>query len=381
MSVQVCDVVGALELIAPLHLAADWDRVGLLIGEKMGKADSILLTIDLTEPVMAEAVRKKINFIVAYHPPIFAPLDRLTDGTARERMVMEAIRRGMAIYSPHTALDAVPGGVNDWLGKPFGPGIPGSMQALEMEQGDPPQRGKVITFVPSEPPEVAERVRQAMARAGAGVIGAYEACSFTSPGVGTFKGGAGTHPVVGKRGRLERVAEVRLEMVVSDLGKGLAKVIAALRETHPYEEPPFDVYALQSRPRMDTGMGRIIEPDTPLRLDEIIPRLKVHLGVDHLRVAPAKPKTHRYHRIGVCAGAGGSMLNTALAEGCDLFLTGEMRYHDVLEAGTADCTVVLAGHSNTERGYLKVLRRKLKKHLPQSDISISRKDGYPLGLY
>ncbi len=365
------DLTEALHTIAPLEFAAEWDNVGLLIGSPEWPANKILLTIDLTEDVLAEAIQNGIEAIVSYHPPIFEPMKSLTDATLKQRIVLTAARAGLGVYSPHTALDAAPGGINDWLAQGLGEG---DVRALVSHGALPEtEECKIVTFCP---PDAADQIRNGLAAAGAGRIGAYQLCSFEIPGTGTFLGGEGTDPVVGERGSLERVNEVRLEMVCPK--SALALAIMALREFHPYEEPPMEIYELQPRPLRNIGEGRRVMLDQPVSLRTLIERIKQQLGVRYVYVAAGREAPQRYEKIGLCAGAGGSLLNDALAQGCQLFLTGELRHHDVLAAQARGCTVVLAGHTNTERGYLKVLRKRLGELLPNAVISISKRDADPL---
>jgi len=368
---KVRDVVNVLESFAPLSGAEAWDNVGLLVGAPSWSATRVMLTIDLTRPVLEEAMAAKTRLVIAYHPLIFEPLRAVSDTSETSRLVLDAIRRGIAVHSPHTAIDAAPGGVNDWLAEAFGAG---DVRALETRSSLPVSEShKIVTFCPRES---ADAIRDALASAGAGRIGEYERCSFEIPGRGSFMGTAQSRPAVGRRGVLERVDEVRLEMVCST--EALALAVTTLREVHPYEEPPVEIYALQPRPRRDTGAGRRIFLDRKVSLRTITDRLKKHLGVRRLSVAPGRDAPRSIGTVGLCAGAGGSLLQAAIDQGCELFLTGEMRHHDVLAAQAAGCTVVLAGHTNTERGYLKRLRRVLRKELPQLDVSISKRDANPL---
>src|SRR5690606_22385947 len=189
-------------------------------------------------------------------PPIFEPLRTLTTDDARSRTIREAVRRNIAVYSPHTALDAAEGGVNDWLCDGIGKGKRRPIRPAQCKSA----QFKLVTFVPHEH---ADALRSALARAGAGVIGGYTECSFNLAGEGTFRGGAGTSPTVGKAGRFERVPELRIEMVCPQ--SALAAVVAALRETHPYEEPAFDLYRLELPPADATvGQGRVVELDRPV---------------------------------------------------------------------------------------------------------------------
>lgn len=367
----VQQLITAMESIAPPQCAAEWDNVGLLVGSAEWPAERILLTIDLTEAVLNEAIDAGVHAVVAYHPPIFQPMRSIVDSDSSQRVVLEAIRAGIAIYSPHTALDAAADGLNDWLARGIGGG---DMRALETYAALPENEScKIITFVP---PDAVDRLRDALSLIGAGHIGAYDRCSFEIEGTGTFHGGESTTPSVGTRGRLERVSEVRLEMVCPR--DALAMAITTLRQFHPYEEPPIEIHSLSPRPQRHIGHGRRLVLDQRTSLKEITRRIKERLGVRSLRVATPPQHPRRYQVIGVCAGAGGSLLGEALNQGCQMYFTGEMRHHDVLAAQARDCTVVLAGHTNTERRYLTVLRRRLRVLLPEATISGSRRDVDPL---
>lgn len=345
-------ILTALQALAPHHLAEPWDQVGLHVGDPGARIDRALLCIDLTESVLEEAITHKAQLIVAYHPPIFKPLARLTTADPKQRIILRAARKGIAIYSPHTALDAAEGGVNDWLASGLGAG-----EIRTIKPSDTANKGfKLVTFVPTE---AADKVRSAMCLAGAGRIGDYEGCSFSGPGEGTFRGGDTTSPAVGKAGRFERVPELRLELPVP--ADKLAEVVTVLCEAHPYEEPAFDIYPLQSPPGVEarTGQGRVLTLDKPVSLTTLVNRTKGHLGVKVLEVASpvaAKGSTC-IQRVGLCAGAGGSLLTEAGS--IDVFLTGEMRHHDVLDAVSRGVSVILAGHTQTERPYLPVYRRRL----------------------
>jgi dinuclear metal center YbgI/SA1388 family protein len=368
---NVSRVVEVLESIAPLEYAEQWDNVGLLIGSRKWAAERILLTIDLTERVLSEAIRGETQMIVAYHPPIFKKLKALTDETVKQRIALQAAGAGIAVFSPHTALDAAPGGVNDWLAAGFGEG---DVRALQSRLVQPPSEAyKIVTFCPAD---AVEHVRNGLASMGAGRIGDYEVCSFTMEGVGTFLGGDTTNPAVGQRGVLEAVDEVRLEMVCAKKALGLA--VLGIREFHPYEEPPIDIYRLEARPERSIGAGRRVVLDQAKPLDEVVQEVKGRLGVERLRVAVAHKTPEAYRTIGMCAGAGGDLLGDAIDQGCEAFLTGEMRHHDVLEAQERGCTVILAGHTNTERGYLPLLRERMVEALPGLNVTVSKEDEDPL---
>jgi dinuclear metal center YbgI/SA1388 family protein len=225
------NILKCLRTLAPEHLAEDWDKPGLHVGDPAAAVARAMLCIDLTEPVLDEAIGQRAKLVVAYHPPIFQPLTAVTATDVRQRTIYKAIRKGIAIYSPHTALDAAVDGVNDWLASGLGPAA-----RCQPIRPLPPEAGyKIVTFVS---PEHADALRAALAAAGAGRIGDYEQCSYELSGTGTFLGGESTHPTVGRRGQLERVPELRLEMVCPR--EVLGSAIAALRATQPAAQPEAD---------------------------------------------------------------------------------------------------------------------------------------------
>ena len=258
---DVCQILGQ---VAPLHLAQEWDNVGLLAGDEAADCASILLTIDLTPEVLDEAVRHKVALIMAYHPPLFKPISSLRAGSLEtDSLVWRAIRAGIAIYSMHTALDAADGGTCDVLAK-----ICGAVQLQPFEYVDDAKRKcKIVVFVP---PDHADRVAEAMSAAGAGIIGQYTRCSFRIPGTGTFLGSQTSNPAIGKAGRYETGAELRLEMVVPQ--EAIPAVVSAVRNSHPYEEPAFDIYPLQ--PRTVGGIGRIGILPEPVSVTALLADLK-----------------------------------------------------------------------------------------------------------
>ncbi|MBY0260813.1 MAG: Nif3-like dinuclear metal center hexameric protein, partial [Phycisphaerales bacterium] len=375
---HVSDLVSAMHQIAPLEYAENWDKVGLLVGDAARTlSGEVLLTIDLTERVLEEAIQAKVGAIVAYHPPIFEPLARVTNATPRQRVVLRAIEHKIAVYTPHTALDAAPGGITDWLCEGLSgssrPGkILGDCRALTPHPRMPEsQQLKIVTFVPHTQ---ADKVRGALATAGAGVIGDYNLCSFQAAGTGTFHGLEGTKPHAGNAGQLEHVPELRLEMVCSKASLALA--IETLKRFHPYEEPAIDVYPLVPQPQRAAGPGRRLVVDKALTVRQLAERLRDHVKRDRVRYAIAGELDRPICQIGVVPGSGESLSRLARAEGCEVFVTGEMKHHEVLGALNSGMSVILGGHTNTERGYLPRLQAALEQR--GFDANISKTDKDPL---
>ncbi|MFO0827281.1 MAG: Nif3-like dinuclear metal center hexameric protein [Phycisphaerales bacterium] len=366
----VRDVVAALDAIAPFAMAEEWDNVGLLAGRPDATATKALLTIDLQPAVAQEAIASKCDVVVSYHPPIFRPLKRLVGGVPGDEAILSLLERRIAVVSPHTALDAARGGINDWIAAGIGSG---DVRAL-LPHSDLPatEETKLVTYCPAES---VDRLRDALASVGAGRIGAYSRCSFETRGMGTFFGEAGAAPTIGKAGRLERFDEVRLEMVCPR--SALALAIESVRHFHPYEEAPIEIYKLEERPQRSRGAGRRLTLDAPLGIAEIAARLRSLFSVASVRCAlPASaPPTHA--TIGISAGSGASLIDAAIDQGCTLFVTGELKHHEALAALARGCGLVVAGHTNTERGYLPRLAESLASKLSGVSFAVSTKDCDP----
>jgi dinuclear metal center YbgI/SA1388 family protein len=363
---QLANVVDALNEIAPTRNAESWDNVGLLAGDSQQDVTRAMLCIDYTDDVAAEASEAGCNLIVAYHPPIFDAVKRMTAGS----VVFDAIRRGVAIYSPHTALDVADGGTNDMLADAIGIRAEdrGPLRLIEPKA----HQYKLVTFVPEKD---LQRVADALFDAGAGRIGNYTRCSFQSPGTGTFYGEEGSNPTVGKAGKLERAPEVKVETVMPIAR--MSEVLAALRKAHPYEEPAFDLVQLAAPPEK-LGQGRIGTLSSPTPRGQVIDRIKRELELSHVLVAG--PTDGTVTRAACCAGACGDLLNDALRQKADLYLTGEMRHHDAIKAAKAGMTVVCTLHSNSERAVLKRLVRRLSEALPGLTVQQSQTDRDPFQI-
>ncbi len=354
------DLVTSFEKIAPSAFAESWDNVGLLAGDREQGVNTVLLTIDLTRLVLAEAFSLGADVVYSYHPPIFKPVKNVCDGS----VVFEAIRRNVAIYSPHTALDVAAGGTNDNLADALGLLERKPLRTLPSGERDL----KLVVFSPVGSLEV---VSQALFAAGAGVIGQYSNCSFRGEGEGTFVGGAEANPTVGERGRLEVVKEVKLEMVVPI--SRLEAVLVALRQSHPYEEPAYDLLRLHGAPP-SLGAGRIGNV-APRTLASCVDALKRHAGVAHVLVSGDLGRV--VSRVAFAAGSGGDLLSDAIRQGTELFVTGELSHHATLSAQSAGVAVVCLLHSNSERRTLESVASRLGEVLPEVSFLQSQSDRDP----
>jgi dinuclear metal center YbgI/SA1388 family protein len=364
----VADITAYLEELAPVSLAADWDNVGLLLGDPGAAVERVMTCLTVTPEVAAEAVEAGVQLLVTHHPILFRGSKRLTAGTADGRLVLTLARAGAAVYSPHTAFDNAPGGINDILASRLSLG---GVAPLRPQEGL--QQCKLVVFVPDAD---LERVADALFAAGAGHIGQYSQCSFRLAGTGTFFGSDATNPTVGQKGRREQVSEWRLEAICPE---GLVEhAVAAMRRAHSYEEPAYDVYPL--RPAPAGGAGRVGNLPQPMLLRELARLVKEQLRASQVQVVgdPERP----VQRLAIVCGSGGDFLADAANARADVFLTGEVRFHDYLAAQARNLALVLPAHYASERCGIEELAKQLQKRWPDLHIWPSRRERDPVsGIY
>jgi dinuclear metal center YbgI/SA1388 family protein len=361
----VADVVQFLDRFAPPALAADWDNVGLLLGERGAPAAKVLTCLTVTPEVAAEAVEAGAGLIVTHHPVLFRAVKRLTDATPEGRMLLALLRAGVAVCSPHTAFDNTRGGINEMLAARLGLTAVGPLR-----RRDEARQCKVVVFVPDKD---LGRVSDALFAAGAGQIGQYSECSFRLAGTGTFFGSDSANPTVGQKGRREEVSEWRLEAVCPETR--VDAVVAALRKAHSYEEPAYDVYPL--RPAASPlGEGRIGSLPQPMPLADFARTVKDMLRATTVQVVG--DLTAAVQRVAVVCGAGGELLSDAVRARADVLLTGEARFHDYLFARSQGLALVLPGHYATERFGVEELANQLQAQFPQAQVWASRRERDPV---
>jgi len=332
----VHDILAAVDRLAPFRLAESWDNVGLLLGDARAEVRRVLVALDVTDAVCDEADAVEADVIVAHHPLIFQPVARLTTDGPQGRLALRLAAAGRAVVAAHTNLDSADGGLCDILA-----GLIGIEETDPLEAGHGQRQYKVVCFVPEA---ALEAVAQAAFEAGAGRIGRYTETAFDVAGTGRFRPGQGTHPAEGEVGRLSRVPERRLETVVP--ANRLGAVLAAACKAHPYEEPLIDCVALHGTPP-DPGLGRAGHLKASRTLGDLADKTKEALRCESVRVAgdPAA----LIERAGVVTGSGGGMTAALRAAGCQAYITGEMKYHEVQDLAARGIGVILGGHWRTER--------------------------------
>lgn len=335
-----------LERWAPPEIAWERDNVGLQVGDPDMRVRSVLVALDCTEGIVAEAARRRANLIVTHHPLLFRPPRELTTRTGEGRCVQSLVRNGIALYSAHTNLDFARGGTSFALGDALG------LENQAFLRRSYKLHNKIVTFVP---PTHVDGVVGAMAAAGAGVIGEYDHCSFRSEGTGTFHGSERSQPSLGTRGVLEHVREVRVEMSLPH--RALDDVIRALKTAHPYEEVAYDIYPLENIER-DYGMGVVGMLPHSVPLSGFLRAVRKALGARILRWTGAPRSVVR--RVAVCGGGGSDLLFDAIASGAEVFVTADVRYHS-FHAAAGRIAIVDAGHYETEFPVIASVVERLRR--------------------
>lgn len=324
-------IIRTLERLAPPHYAVPDDKIGLQVGSLNRDVRRVLVALDVTSAVVAEAVKLGAELIVAHHAFIYRPFAHLRTDTPAGALAAELLRHDLAVYIMHTNLDAAEGGINDWMADALG--LEGRTVLEEVHHE---RLFKLVVFVPRTHQD---QVRDALFAAGAGWIGNYSHCSFNVDGIGTFLPREGADPFLGQTGRLERAEEVRIETVVPD---GIRRqVIEAMLRAHPYEEVAYDLYPMELKGRT-VGLGRVGMLPEPEPLDAFAERVKRGFDVPFVRVVGDGSRPVR--KVAVLGGSGSRYVKRALQAGADVMVTGDIDYHTAMDAAAAGLAIVDPGH-------------------------------------
>ena len=325
---QITDV---LEAWAPPRLAYDWDNVGLQIGTLDKPVSRVLVTLDVLENVADEAIVKKADLIIAHHPMLFRPFNKLDTNTTAGRVIQKLIKHNIAVYAAHTNLDAAENGVSDMLARRLG-----LENRKVMIPAEPEKLLKLVVFVPEE---YADKVREAMGEAGAGHIGNYSHCFFKTSGEGSFQPEEGTDPFIGSQNELEQVKEVRLETIVTQ--SGIRPALTAMLAAHPYEEVAYDLIPLANKTNK-TGLGITGHLPSAVSLAELCEQVKTRLEIPALRVTGDLGA--KVQKIAVLGGSGKTFATEAFQQGADVYITGDMSFHEAQDAMQMGLHVIDPGH-------------------------------------
>lgn len=361
---KVIDFIKTIEAIAPLSLQESYDNAGLITGTSEQKVNAVMITIDVTEEVIDEAINQKANLIIAHHPIVFTGLKRFNGNNYIERCIIKAIKNDIAIYAAHTNIDSVlQNGVNSKIAEKIG--------LLNCKILSPIKQSlvKIVVFVPNA---YADKVRSAIFDAGAGNIGNYRSCSYNIEGTGTFMANEKAHPFVGNVNQLHTEPEMRIETIIPEYL--VNKVLNEIKNTHPYEEVAYDLYPLNNEwEQVGAGMiGELPEPENELTF---LNRIKKTFDCKCIKYTKFRNKPVK--RIAFCGGSGSSLLKQAIKANADVFLTSDIKYHQFFDA---DNRIIIAdfGHFESEQFTKDLFYEILKRKFPSFAIYLTNVNTNPI---
>jgi len=362
MAATVADIIRVMESLAPSSLAEDWDNPGLQVGHKDRLVRAITVALDPLPEVVAAACEQKSDLLITHHPLIFNPLKSLDLNTPVGAVIQKALQHGLAIFSAHTNFDSAAGGLNDILALKIGlenliPLVPGR---AARESG----MCKLAVYVPSG---YEQKVLDALFETAAGKIGDYSCCSFRNKGTGTFRPETGALPFIGKIGEISHTDEIRIEAVVPE--SDVSDIVAHIRKSHPYQTMAYDVYPLLSAERLPEGLGRVGELDRETDLQSFALRIKEILGLRAVKMT-GKPDLP-VRKAAVCTGSGSGLMRAFFASDAQVYISGDLRYHDARDAEAAGRGLVDIGHFASEHLMVKVLAQRLAEILSGTDVSVN----------
>lgn len=360
---KISEITSFLESIAPLKIQEAYDNCGLIIGNSDETISKALITLDVTEEVIDEAIMKKCQLIIAHHPLIFGNISKIRSDNYTGKCIINAIKNNISIYAIHTNFDNIDSGVNQALSKKIG------LTNCKILKPKKNILKKLVTFCPGKH---AGKVRKALFDAGAGHIGNYDSCSYNTEGFGTFRALDNANPFVGKQFKLHREKEQRIETIFPAYLE--QKIVQALLASHPYEEVAYDIYPLDNS-FSKIGEGMIGELEKTVPLNDFLKKLKLKLKLPLIRHNASQNKKIR--KVAVCGGAGAFLSKDASRAGADIFLTSDIRYHQFFEERNS-LIIADIGHYESEQFTKDILYENLKKKFPTFAVLISGTNTNPI---
>ncbi len=358
MTATVAHIINIIDSIAPIDLAEDWDNSGLQIGQPDWPVHNILVALDPLPCVVEEARRRNIDLLITHHPLIFKPLRSINFSTPAGSVIKMAIESKITIFSAHTNLDCAVGGTNDVMAKKIGLG---NIRALG--RGNRPEQYKLTIFVPVE---YEKKILDSLLKTGAGTIDQYTSCSFRSFGKGTFKPGPLAKPFIGESGETADVDEVRIETLVEK--KDLEQVVSSVMKHHPYESGAYDVYPLFPSETVQ-GIGRLGELDQMMDLESFAIKVKDQLGLKSIKVAGRSDLP--VSLAAVCTGSGSGRTGDFYSSGAQVYISGDVHYHDARDIEGLGLGVIDVGHFASEHLIVRELTSRLKTLLAENGLRVN----------
>lgn len=357
------EITGFLESLAPLNLQESYDNAGLIVGDYNAEISTLIVTLDVTEEVVSEAIQKNAQLIVAHHPIVFSGIKKFTGKSYVERTLLKAIKNDIAIYAAHTNFDSITGGVNSKICEKLG------LKDCRILQPASGQLKKLVAFIPAND---AVKVQHAVFNAGAGNIGNYDNCGFNAEGEGSFRGNEKTNPFAGKKGEIHFENEIRFETIFPAYLQ--SQIIQALINSHPYEEVAYDIYSLDNKSDK-IGMGMIGNLPKDISEKEFLIQLKNTFKTGTIKHTALKNKAVK--KVAVCGGAGAFLLKQAISDGADFFVSGDFKYHQFFDA---ENKIIIAdiGHFESEQFTKELFYELLTKKFPKFAIHLSEVNTNPV---
>ena len=357
------DLCSYLDSAVPLSFQEDYDNSGLQIGVPEREISSAMITLDVTEEVIDEAISEKCDIIISHHPLIFKGIKRVTGRTFTERLLYKAVKHDIAVYSSHTNLDIFSNGVSRKMAEKL------DLKDIKVLSPLEKRLFKLVTYIPETH---LEKVREALFEAGAGVIGNYDRCGFTTSGTGSFRGSENTKPFTGEKVKIHFEKEIRFETVLFSHLK--EKVIKALLDVHPYEEVAYDIYALEND-NVEVGSGCVGDLNDAMAENDFLKLVSSVFDAKGIRYS--KPTGKPVRKVAICGGSGASLLNVAIASGADTYLTSDIKYHNFFDADNK-ILLIDTGHFESEKFSTEILYSLIIKKFPKFAVRFSETNTNPI---
>jgi dinuclear metal center YbgI/SA1388 family protein len=360
------DITDIMNKLAPNYLVdRSWDNSGLQLGSLEKKIKNIVISLDITPKLILEAINKKIDMIITHHPFFFNPVNVITPDNTKGKMIYDIIKNDIVVFSAHTNLDACTNSISHILAEKLD-----LIDLTVLSEMYTEKLYKIVVFVPQSHKEI---VRNSMTKYGAGHIGNYSHCTFNVKGMGTFMPKEGANPYIGITNSIELVEEDRIETIVSE--RNIKEVIKAMLSAHPYEEVAYDIYPLQNE-GYKYGYGRIGYLKEALTLEELASITKEKFECDSIRLYGNKQKSIK--KVAICSGSGSDFIKEAYENNADVFITGDVKYHDAQLALELDIPIIDANHYDTEKMILPYLKSYLESYLGDKvDVLIFHESAAP----
>ncbi len=369
------ELVSKLDNIFKKDTAEEWDRVGLQVGREESDVGKILVTLDIDDRTIKEAIECKADLIISHHPLIFNSIDSVVYSSNRGRKIIKLLENGISTYSAHTNYDIMAGGLNDIIAKNLG---------LKEVKNIKDYKKKWYKFAVFAPEESQDRIRKTICKNGGGYFKNYSCCTFSTRGLGTFIPGSDANPYTGNAGELSKVDEVRIECIVSE--ENLKQLVEAVLEEHPYEEPAYDVYSLENR-LTDSGLGKYGSVDPPVKFKDYLKFIKEKLQVTDagwLDRGIGNTGNRIIERVAFIGGSANSISDILKSLDCDLIITGEIGYHDAIDISEEGKIILAVGHGSSEKFAIDGIYERLTDYFRESGINIDvsmSKSGYWIWRY